>query len=260
MELNQATQTFLFFCFIFIVSLVGLAFVQKYSKKLPKFSLVNTVQTSILVVGLFTLLTFVSSYYFVLFDITPSPQPLKDALSITASFFGGFATLFAAYIASKLFNDWREQHNKQVLNIIGLKNVENFNEFEKNILELASYISEFEELLSRYPFTVEFKRLYEDGNILFYQNILKKKNDLDINFHVLLMNIKNYITITENKDLESKSDLYYEIFINANKYDLSAESPRNYLNKAESQLIGYRDLKCLIKNDLIEPLIKNLKA
>lgn len=40
---------------------------------------------------------------------------LKDALSMTASFFGGIATLVAAYIATQLFNDWRIQHNKQVL-------------------------------------------------------------------------------------------------------------------------------------------------
>lgn len=40
---------------------------------------------------------------------------LEDALSMTASFFGGIATLVAAYIATQLFNDWREQHNKTIL-------------------------------------------------------------------------------------------------------------------------------------------------
>jgi len=40
---------------------------------------------------------------------------LRDALSMTAGFFGGIATLVAAYIATKLFNDWKEQHNKQIL-------------------------------------------------------------------------------------------------------------------------------------------------
>lgn len=32
----------------------------------------------------------------------------KEALSDTASFFGGIATLVAAYIATQLFNDWRD--------------------------------------------------------------------------------------------------------------------------------------------------------
>jgi len=39
---------------------------------------------------------------------------LKDSLSTTSGFFGGIATLVAAYIASKLFNRWEDQHNKQV--------------------------------------------------------------------------------------------------------------------------------------------------
>lgn len=40
---------------------------------------------------------------------------LKDSLSTASGFFGGITTLIAAYIASRLFNDWKEQHNKQVL-------------------------------------------------------------------------------------------------------------------------------------------------
>lgn len=74
-------------------------------------TLKDSVQTAFLIVGIFTLLVFGVSYYFVLIDNVPTQQPLKDALSITASFFGGFATLTAAYIASKLFNDWKMQHN-----------------------------------------------------------------------------------------------------------------------------------------------------
>ena len=39
---------------------------------------------------------------------------LKDALSTTSGFFGGITTLIAAYIASKLFNDWKDAHNKNI--------------------------------------------------------------------------------------------------------------------------------------------------
>ena len=114
MEINQAAQTFLLFFFIFALSLVGLGFHLKFKKNSPKISLANAVETSILVVGIFTLLVFGGSYYFVLSDANPSTQPLKDALSITASFFGGLATLTAAYIASRLFNDWKEQKKYEV--------------------------------------------------------------------------------------------------------------------------------------------------
>lgn len=40
---------------------------------------------------------------------------IKDSFSTTAGFFGGIATLVAAYIASRLFNDWKVQHNKTVI-------------------------------------------------------------------------------------------------------------------------------------------------
>lgn len=78
-------------------------------------TLKDSVQTAIFVVGIFTILVFGASYYFVLADTKPTDQPLKDALAITASFFGGFATLTAAYVASRLFNDWREQKKYDII-------------------------------------------------------------------------------------------------------------------------------------------------
>lgn len=51
---------------------------------------------------------------FILFFYLDSATGIKDAWSTIAGFFGGFATLTAAYIASKLFNDWRHQHNIEI--------------------------------------------------------------------------------------------------------------------------------------------------
>lgn len=36
-------------------------------------------------------------------------KPVMNAISIYGSYFGGITTLVAAYIASKLFNDWKKQ-------------------------------------------------------------------------------------------------------------------------------------------------------
>lgn len=131
MEINQATQTFLLFFFIFVTSLLGFSIYIKKHEKLSKISLANAVETSILIVGIFALLVFGGSYYFVLSDVNASEQPLKDALSITASFFGGFATLTAAYIGSKLFNKWQDQHNKDVWNKFVFEVLDQFNTFEE---------------------------------------------------------------------------------------------------------------------------------
>lgn len=60
-----------------------------------------------------TITTFV--VVFIAYGCSGVGDRLKETLTITIGFFGGFATLAAAYIAANLFNDWREQHNKQVL-------------------------------------------------------------------------------------------------------------------------------------------------
>ena len=52
---------------------------------------------------------FVLAFTWIIIDYKGSPDSLKDAWGITGSFFGGITTLLAAYIASRLFNDWKEQ-------------------------------------------------------------------------------------------------------------------------------------------------------
>lgn len=63
----------------------------------------------------FVSLLFVFALTWIIFDFNGSSSSLKDTWSIVGSIFGGITTLAAAYIASRLFNDWKEQHNKQVL-------------------------------------------------------------------------------------------------------------------------------------------------
>lgn len=74
-------------------------------------SISKLASTVILATSLATLFLFVFLFYL----YGGEDGALKDALSTTASYFGGIATLVAAYIATQLFNDWREQHNKTIL-------------------------------------------------------------------------------------------------------------------------------------------------
>ncbi|WP_347472705.1 hypothetical protein ABEF81_08545 [Acinetobacter thermotolerans] len=61
---------------------------------------------------------------------------LEDALSMTASFFGGIATLVAAYVATQLFNDWRDQHRAAYISSVG-DNVSNMlSDIFQKIIEL----------------------------------------------------------------------------------------------------------------------------
>lgn len=61
------------------------------------------------------ILLFLMAFTWIIFEFNSHSSSLKDSLSIVSSLFGGIAALAAAYIASRLFNDWKEQHNKQIL-------------------------------------------------------------------------------------------------------------------------------------------------
>jgi hypothetical protein len=152
---------------------------------LSKISLANAVETSILIVGIFTLLVFGGSYYFVLSDVNASEQPLKDALSITASFFGGFATLTAAYIASRLFNDWRAEYNKIT---------------ESEYLKLAlKYIREIQTIERQCRIAIK-----QSNTTIKYGILGRVKNDvLDSNNNKLVQILLEYCTLLNDNNLKS---------------------------------------------------------
>lgn len=81
------------------------------------FSIVGGVIISIL----FLMITF-----WIFYTYSNSPTSAKDALSTTASFFGGVATLWAACIAAYLFTNWKDQHNKNIQNNLILDVITNF--------------------------------------------------------------------------------------------------------------------------------------
>lgn len=61
--------------------------------------------TVIMATGIATLLLFAFIFYLYGGD----QKVLEKAFTTTSSFFGGIATLVAAYIGTQLFNDWRDQ-------------------------------------------------------------------------------------------------------------------------------------------------------
>lgn len=88
---------------------------------------------------------------------------LKDSLSTTSGFFGGIATLVAAYIASRLFNDWKEQHNKQVLATEAKENFKLLHKERDLIHELKFicediYLGKSTKKVSWYSFADDFQK------------------------------------------------------------------------------------------------------
>lgn len=66
------------------------------------------------IVSLIISILFLVIIFGIFYAYVNNSQPAKDALNTLGSFFGGMTTLAAALIASLLFNDWRDQHNKNI--------------------------------------------------------------------------------------------------------------------------------------------------
>lgn len=69
-------------------------------------------------IGIITILSFFIVW--IGFPVEDPKDSFKDSLEFSSSIFGGLTTFGAAIIAAHLFNDWKVQHNKQVINNFGL--------------------------------------------------------------------------------------------------------------------------------------------
>lgn len=69
----------------------------------------DQVQTVFLICCVISIILFGFIYSLMVKDINNLAETVKESFSLTASFFGGIATLAAAYIATILFNDWKDQ-------------------------------------------------------------------------------------------------------------------------------------------------------
>lgn len=69
-----------------------------------------------LLATVFVALIFLLALTWIIFDFQKSSSSLKDSWVIVGSLFGGFATLTAAYVATKLVMNWKEQtkYNEQL--------------------------------------------------------------------------------------------------------------------------------------------------
>lgn len=127
---------------------------------------------------------------------------LKDALSDAASFFGGIATLVAAYVATELFNDWRDQHNKNIESSLILKIVESFNNFDEKLSYFYGPISKSYDREQIEAFDPIFEKLKNNKyEILF---------DLQMSFLKVIDSIEKYSIVEGNYNQIHKELKHYK--------------------------------------------------
>lgn len=83
----------------------------------------------------FISLLFLFAFTWIIFYFQSSANSLKDTWTIVSSLFGGIATLTAAYIASLLFSDWRDNYNANIRRTLIEEALHSCNLHEANIFE-----------------------------------------------------------------------------------------------------------------------------
>ncbi|MCI3879786.1 hypothetical protein [Acinetobacter higginsii] len=94
------------------------------------------VSTVILVSTVFSILTFGLIFYMYYNADAKNSAALSSAFEAMGGLFGGITTLAAAYIASKLFNDWKLQHNKSIESIYYQEALNSFKQVSLKVREL----------------------------------------------------------------------------------------------------------------------------
>lgn len=184
-----------------------------------------------------------------------------DFISAFGSILGACAAFFAAFVAAYLFNDWKEQHNKQVTNTLALQAYDEFSKFEKNTLELATYISDLEILIGSYECELDYEALRKDDGLIYIQNVVNKKAELNINFLSLISKLRTYLHVKDQYiNFDERQSFYHSKFVSINYYELDSTTLRHDLNEWESNLVGYRDLIQILKKNEINQLLNDLRV
>lgn len=95
-------------------------------------------------------------FIYILYLHNEVPEALKEAWSASLSFLSVLATLGAAYIASKLFNDWKDAHNKNINSQLCMKIYDFVDQANLELMGINGYLADY------YTLTTSDKEKYKD--------------------------------------------------------------------------------------------------
>ena len=141
--------------------------------------------------------------FWVLFLCLDSPSAAKEAINVLGGYFGGIATLWAAFIAAYLFNDWRHQHNKTVEKEMAWFAIQKFDAADS---KLSRFQDDFQNFSYRCNFISEmpddeFQNLDNELN-----SILSSIRGLSLDFSSFLEAIRKYSIIAEKQYFDNISN------------------------------------------------------
>jgi len=171
--------------------------------------------------------------FFIAYGCADVKDQLKETLTITIGFLGGFATLGAAYIAANLFDDWRviEDHKS--------KN-EHINNAKNSFLDLQDFLK-IKSMQVMHIRAICLSQAINDNDKIallsifneFQLDILYSLRSLKIHIHFFTKVTNDLILCGELEkildNLESQSQVKYETLIKA----IHRQSPPQILNSFE---------------------------
>lgn len=210
-------------------------------------------------IGIITILSFFIVW--IGFPVEDPKDSFKDSLEFSSSIFGGLTTFGAAIIAAHLFNDWKVQHNKQVINNFGLEVYELFYGFENDLSIYHQYLEELQSLIESYDYDVNSATLYADNNYIYISNITNTMNKLKLSFSSLYSKFQAYSIVSGTlKDDAIRYNDYLFTFNDINMFDDDIFYIQKNLNTWCEKYNNTLELSNKIRSLEIEKLLVSLKA
>lgn len=153
-----------------------------------------------------------------------------DNISAFGSILGACAAFFAVFVAAYLFNDWKEQHNKQVQNDFALKT---YNQFKKFELALFKANDTFSNLSNIIDWNNEIDLPLDDSKVKESQNemnlMFSQVHEAEYEFKNFMSQLVDYCVVTNQGDnfLIIQKDLYRQFFKFYNNEDELSYSSYN---------------------------------
>lgn len=156
--------------------------------------------------------------FWVLFLCFDSPNAAREAINVLGSYFGGVATLWAAFIAAYLFNDWRvvKQYEIKLDYVLTIK---------KQTQELIGFINSNRRNFVKYRFKIKNPNLtIPDFNVLLNEmHEIENEVVLRLNLISIEMNELYFLKTKKPQDpivdeLAGKIKYFDKIGVNKNNY------------------------------------------
>ncbi|WP_180007734.1 hypothetical protein [Acinetobacter sp. YH16057] len=191
---------------------------------------------------IFISMLFLFAFTWIIFDFQGSSNSLKDTWAIVSSLFGGIATLAAAYIASLLFNDWKDEYNHRLESSILMEYINKLDIIDEAANHLQATLtfsseSEMDSLddqvkdVHPYVLTSEIKKQKDDFNSHNFNSwTVSNKYQLlnDLNYTESLISMIAFM----NEAFESAENIESLIDKDNQINSIKAEKVQSYINWA----------------------------